>query len=1511
MSSNIYYDNIQKYLHGLVDLLNHSNRIGLTDKALHAENLFCEIFNIVFGWKLVNANEDNQNQDSFDLIDRKKKICVQVTANKKFKAKYYGAIRSFKGGNYSGINHFIVFFIAKKISKALPKTHVENEITYECLDIGLLLDKIYFHCKTPAKLGKLNKILQDTIEPVKVAFTNTEQPESITIPRQQSTVLRNGLYIDRSNLIKQLFDFSQIANGLVVGGPGFGKSFALEELQQLYVRKSLACFIIRINEITEGSDDEIDKELKASGNWLVALKCKASRSKNPNLLIFDAYDTAKDEKLKANILKQIRRSLQELSGNWRVLVSVRTYDAAKSRTLQELFPHENIHKTVGCRYFEIGELSEDELESSLSGHRQLKQIVSQCSSQFRQLLQTPYFLKLFERIVSDTRIPNDTIFSGIETEEQLLDIYWRHKIQDDHGKDLLAQKLTHILVTKEALVCNKTEVLEPTNVAAFGQLLSQGILIESSNGKRIGFAHNILLDFAVARYLLEEDLDTQISVISGHEKLPFIFRQSFLYFYAWLYKKENKLFWQHYFGILNIDLPLFRLLHQNSLNYVLVLYYEKFDDILPIFEEQQGDRRGQTIRRLLEAIRFITKGTLRWKDLGLLKYTSENLHWLLLWDLGFLLDKAINSYLKLPNKKYGKIISDACCNCIDFMLRERETFQHKHLIDRNGGVWGIDNLCKVFAYNKVKGKALIKRLLRILEEEDYPIHFFQYLSNHVLELYSVDRNLGVLVYKTLYLHIEASDKETSMGGGVVMNLRSNRKQDYSIVYHRLEETYKDLLKKDFFPAMRLGLHIFNLYNEVESKKYPNWPIYRVNIGDIKAKIISHYPFYDIHDKQGTISHVEKLFEVINEEALQASPDITHKVGKLISEIKSAKIWGKLIKTFATHTILFRDMAFDLLLNHAFFICDDTAYESGELIRRLWPILAAEEKKTIEKTILNLNQSSELLSIPGLAERRIARFLGCIPKDDLQESNSKKFVETHDLLPNTPTSRGGITAASIQALSWEEKMQSSGFSKDNEEDLRLYAQLEKLKEFNSQYRQNNKGEKTKTPQYKELLSIAQYLFGEAQGWKGHKQDVTEYVLSEFAENISSMGKKLSEDEKNIIKQFAVYYATGDQYNEELYQEGEFKNYMPAWGGTARTNAIQAVVNMMYTTRSKALEQIVIDLMNDNSQSVRYIAARAITYFWHHDREQFWNVIFDRIDIETDGFTYSALISAISYDNIITEDLANVKICTEKIVSKLKAKGGEVSHDLWQLPTILLLKLTLKYDGNFARQIISNTLGTKEFSRSLIFETMTVIDPHALGNDYSINPDKNGELIAVILEVVQYCFAELHRKGIEDSSIRDNFEIIDHVIQHLYFISERGRADYKDNILTKENKTAFYKIIRPILDLVVEKSLTIEQGFMVAHTGYYFMQLLNLMIDIDPEHILSLSNNIVLCAAKNGFTYDRMTLREIVKLTEQIIVDHKQLLIKKENFNSLIIILDQFAYSGWEEALELTWRLKDAF
>jgi len=160
----------------------------------------------------------------------------------------------------------------------------------------------------------------------------------------------------------------------------------------------------------------------------------------------------------------------------------------------------------------------------------------------------------------------------------------------------------------------------------------------------------------------------------------------------------------------------------------------------------------------------------------------------------------------------------------------------------------------------------------------------------------------------------------------------------------------------------------------------------------------------------------------------------------------------------------------------------------------------------------------------------------------------------------------------------------------------------------------------------------------------------------------------------------------------------------------------------------------------------------------------------------------------------------------------------------------------------------------------------------------------------MEILANRFTSLHSLGLSGDTAHQDLEIIDYVINNIYLSVnyEKGNKNIQALSLTERN-ILFSKFL-PILEYAVMESNKLEGGFMVARTGYHFMKILNILVDFEPERALSLSVSVVVSAAKNGFTYDHSTLREVITLTERFIVDYKEMLSDKKNFGNLLIILD---------------------
>ncbi len=1506
MTAKTYFTNITKYFHQYADLVATLNSFGLTDEAVSAENLFIEILNVIFGWQLKNENENQLNQKAFDLIDRENYIYVQVTTNKSHNAKYKNAIKSFNIPTNRNVEiKFIVIFVSKSISESLLSERKEGNVSYEAYDIEKLLKAVYYKLITPVKLKKLNLLLQSVIEPVLLKESTNSK---LLLQNQKEVPIGIGLYIKRENLTCDLLKYCQEKNGLLIGGPGFGKSFVINELQRICHLQKIPCFVIRINELKEGTDIEISDKLKSSLDWLEALK-RVKKAKNvKGILIFDAYDTAKDEKLNDTIYKQIRKSIESLAENWNILVSARTYDAAKSSLLQDIFPHGTFNNVVSCRNFEIPELKDQELSTVLEQNLVLKYTIENSSKELQNLIKTPYFLKLVEQIVSDSESEN---LSSIQTEAQLLEVFWRKKIEDSKDKGLFVQKLTKQLVANTNLMVQRDDIVSEFNVGIFDTLLSLNIIEESTSGGNIGFNHNILLDFAISKYILTNELDYQIKFLAENQKMPFIFRQSFIYFYSQLFKNNKDIFWKHYDEIRKIDKPVFRLFHQTILNYILLNFYNSPEKILPNLTNDDPDTYFTTIRKALESIRYITKGDLRPQDVDLLLVLSSQMHHSLVWEIGNLIDKGITAYKNEIKPRFIKKLAIASCNYLEFILKEKDS-KEGELIIRNGRFWGVGNLCQTFPYNKTNAKALIKRILLLLREPGYEIYIFQTLASNLNPIITADSPFGMMIYKTLYFHTEKSDDVTNWGGGVVP-LRSTRKQDFGHIYWELEQKYSEYLKIDFSVVMCMGIEIVNKHSKDRRLSY-HQEIFKIKIGKVLAFIAFDDDHFEIDEEHGEYSHIKKIFDHFERRELNSSSikEINADLYLLVSKIEAGKLWRWLLNYLVKHTREFKKLSYEILSNLAVYENNDTLHEAGQLLKSLWSHLNSNEKMKIEQLIHSLKSSTVVH--PELVDRRISRLLNCIPDKEFQLPESQVFVSENEKVENALiVEKNSSIMAEAKYLSTEEKISYAGFDLKITEDIDVFAKYSLIEKFNSKFENSENKPRLRT-EYKKIIKSAIHIFGmvKVNGFRNAEISKScDSELSRFARIISDLGKKLLVKEQQLIFSIAMYYINNPKYIPLEYEKGKMNDRMGGVSGPyARSGCINTLQNLLYKLDNKAAGDALFNCIRDNSSYLRYKALYTLNFFWKYEREKYFALLYERLRNENEGACFGVLLNSIHHEDIIKEDLQNVKQSCFIAVSRLREVDDESTRDNWRFIVSTILKIILRHDKKWAFDFIIQNIDIKEFSRNLIFEIRSALNTFKPEDNYLNLLEKGDVFFDVMHAILQYRFKRIQENS-HGSSLEEHFEIIDHFIQNLYFAFDYEVGNNKGRRLTNIERNAFYLKIKPILEYVAIESCKIENGFMILHTGYYFMMLLNNLLPIDPPNVLKISNTMVIAAANNGFTYDRSTLTEVVKFTERIIVDYKSILNDKENFNNLIFLLDQFASSGADEAIDLIWRLRDAF
>jgi hypothetical protein len=122
MNRSMYFEYIEEKLNTLATRINVKGKLNILNLHNHSEDFYLHLFNRVFSYDLVNLNANLQNVEAIDLLDRKNKIFIQVSA-KATKEKIEDSLKKDSLKNYSGYNfHFIS--ISKEASDLRNKKYI-------------------------------------------------------------------------------------------------------------------------------------------------------------------------------------------------------------------------------------------------------------------------------------------------------------------------------------------------------------------------------------------------------------------------------------------------------------------------------------------------------------------------------------------------------------------------------------------------------------------------------------------------------------------------------------------------------------------------------------------------------------------------------------------------------------------------------------------------------------------------------------------------------------------------------------------------------------------------------------------------------------------------------------------------------------------------------------------------------------------------------------------------------------------------------------------------------------------------------------------------------------------------------------------------------------------------------------------------------------------------------------------------------------------------------------------
>lgn len=1357
--------------------------------------------------------------------------------------------------------------------------------------------------------------------------------------------------IKREKLLHDLHAFTSLGNGVIIGSPGVGKTYLLKELCQSLDEAGMPYLFLPVDQLGDGTEESLRSELSYDGDLIEWLKSLPTTDSNATLF-FDAFDAARNEDTRQRFLRLIRRAIQELTGLWNVIVTVRTYDAKKSQELLDLFgnirdddrKHYHIEGIL-CRHLAIPVLTQEEIQQAFDQIPHLKSIYESATEDFKNLLTNPFNLWLLKKILIPLhQIPD---FSQIFSEVQLLDLFWQRRIeapQNEAERQSVLAKVTRQMVEERSLSVRQETVYSPgtnemsTAQTAWDDLLSDEILAKvSSTRQRIAFSHNILFDYAISVLQIEDDPKEFETFVHRDLFRPVFLRPSLTYFLTRLWYNSPKCFWDVFWHVLpsnrSVHLRLFARLIPTS---VIANEARTIVELEPLMEKlRNGEKIGvEAIVRLLQARRSLqVERDSFW--IGFFDRLLGHLHIDFAWEFASQTSEILE---RARARKNIDIIKT--CGCIGRCLlgwvwRERIPGGNDPY-SRIGSSRAVPIVAKTFSLNVEESRCHLRRVLTITQEDNFPVDLLMSLSIHVDEVWAHDPDFVVLVYRTIFTHHESSKRKTDlMLSGPVLSLTSTRSQDYGACQYQLIMHFPKFLRDTPSFATQAAIQSLNYF--IATHHIVPYVQKGVRFEDLTEEfkfrgksayyVEDHSYIWDEREyRDEPIEIADELFGYIEELAASRSPgSVLESILDIFrDEVCVAFFWKRLLKTATKFPEIFAPRLHELCTAKPLLIGDGVIFELGTFIETAATEFNTEQILRMEDAILALPKESTHRELPrDTLMRKRDRLIARIPLGQLQTQDGMRIRDRMEQTGQLPENEPPISfESSVEPFSEEDWLQKRGVDTTAPENQPLQRFLKPLENFVSQW----KNQKDSPPEEAviAILPILKDAYATITGIVDSDSELIDSTwnkLGACAAILAGVANETRDDLYAFCREVLLHCADHELPNPDPRRDAQFSS--SGYSPSPRHEAAQGLIRLAIRHSNEDILNAIEALAGDPVPSVRMVTIIELPAIYVKSSQRFWKIVENRATYEDNRVVKEFLHGALTR---VVEQGPEEERKTTQVLDTLLNRA-RLLNDTFQTSdafTTLLFWLAIHRDNSWASKTIEGTFlrdttQYPEFFTQAVSYVMRNVKPeklHAPGGQQSMQACVcwlERIVDAASTGVQELCIAAdgewndgLSRK------LRDTYRIIDKVIVGLYFnfAHKSNGSEERTAEVSEDLRCQCYNEVEPLMSRVIAFALG-ENGVMFARTSHHFMQLLTFFLPCDPQNVLKSAADVATSSKEFGYNLDSLAVAEVVKFVEIVLADYRSEAREGQALDDLVSLLDVFAEVGWSEALRVVWRLDEVF
>ena len=1548
-------DRINELMSRFVAQIKGATAMNRTDINRISEDVLIRLFSEIYGHtELKNLNVEDTNTPAIDLGDKETRTAYQITSTPSSQ-KVKRTLEKFVAHKfYEDYDYLIIYILTEKQSRYQGRGFDEIIQGKFCFDkkndIRDYRDLLREISGFPLdKVRRIESILEQHFGEKQ----EDDEPQDILDWLEQTNSLwgeeSGTIKINREKLRSDLLDFASRGSGVVIGSPGVGKTYLLKELHQHLKSSEVPYLLLPLDQLGNGTNETLRQELSYKGDLIEKLK-SVPVSDDKAILLFDAFDAARDEETRNRFLKLIRRAAYKLKESWNIIVTVRTYDATKSQELLDLFGNrddtaltQDANNKILCRHFTIPPFNENEILQAFDQIGCPKSIYNTGSQDFKNILSNPFNLWLLEKIIQTSKNVPD--FSQIRSEVQLLGLFWERRIKNENSEHVL-RRISRRMVKERLLTIEVDDIYDdvdldkPVRKTAWDKLQSDEILTKtSSSGQRIAFFHNILFDYAVSVLLIDDEPQHLEDFILEDLSRPLFLRPSLTYFFTRLwYYDDSASFWEAFWHILQSDqsVPL-RLVARLVPTSIIASEARKIDQLTPLSEKLQNVEEKEIVNEavtcLLQALQTlqIKRDTL-W--INFFDKISVYLNEKFAWDLANL----TSAILKRTSVSENSEVVNACGRIgrrlLKWVWQERET-RESDWYDRFGGRWAVPLVAKTYHTNVQESRALLEKVLQLTEEDDFPIKFLSWLPEYVDRIWDYDPEFVISIYCTIFGHDETSDVKTNFGGGSVLPMTSTRRQDYSMCQYRLIKHFPNFLQAKPLGAAQaaiLSLNTFIIHTHVVRYLKENVePKDLIETFDFRGK-----PTYFVEDgsyiwdaqnsSDEPIEMADVLFEFITEliiseeqfSLLESLLDVFRDLGGV------AFFWKRLLGTASQFPKILAPHLFELCIAKPILRGNDTRYELGQFLETAACEFNSDQLRRIEKNILMLPQEATDEDSRNALIYRRNRLLERIPENllvtDEAKQIRKKMVSENDIQENRPLV--SFEPPTWSAYTEDEHLQRQGAdtTKSANQDLqRLSAPLNK---FNSDWMN---GVPT-IEASKLVLPQLQTAFTAIKNNTEADKEVMNSLWHKLTACVAILGRianKLENSEFSFSRQVLLEAAEHEEPKLNPRYDDHFDS--PGYSPCARHEAASGLLRLSFYQPDTEILDAIETLANDAVPSVRMVTAMELFLAYNKAPERFWHIMDNRAIGELNHVVQKFLYYTLT--RVVAREKEN-EDKTIRVMSKLLKHTPPPTEGLEPSDSFIVLLMWLRIDrqNSWAFKTIEDTYFkdpvwfANPLSRAVSEVVRDYVLPKHLETDEGRRRAKRaiewlGQVIDLVSDRIKGLYSIVKENETEESvkRLHDTYNVIDEVITRFYFAVAYKRDQSEEPVeeISDDLRRDYYNEVKPLMKQVIAFAQDPASGIMFAPTAHHFMQLLRSFLGCNPKEVLRLAAGVVKSSEQFGYTLDALAVREVVEFVEIVLADYRHEVRDGKALKDLLNLLDLFAKIGWSDALKLVWRLDEVF